>query len=578
VDVAVRSATPFAVYVSDASTGMVQRFDEVTNPQVHTYQSQWGSAGSANSQFAGVQGAVVDLSGNIYVTDTGNNRVQKFDQFNNRIEEFDTNGNYLGQFGSGGSGNGQVSGPHGIATLGDLIYVADSGNNRIQLFTTGGTYETQFGSAGTGTNQFELPVGISADANRGELFISDHLNNRVQVYSIVHAQYVASLTSAAGFNFNGPYFVSTDQRGDVYVADENNERIAEFDVNLTRSTAFGSAGSGNGQFTEPTDAVVSPTSRQIDVVDAGNFRIQRFGSPWPKNDTVGIYRSSTKTFYLRNENSTGPANIAVYMPYALAADLPIVGVWEGNGVDTVGLYRPSKARYLLQDANVPESAPDIVFTLGLAGDTPIAGDWNGQGSDGAGIFRPSNGILYLKNSLSTGVADDNLVLGIPGDIGIAGDWNGDGQDSPGVYRPSQQRFYVTNKVTNGVVYSDASAVLGISGDVPFTGDWVAQGYSGIGVFRPSNGKTYEKNAISPGPADNNFIYGIAGDVPVAGRWVASSALFSAPAPHVSLGIRGPAPHPATGHGGAPIALAGGHPARKPTPPPAATPARRSGRQ
>jgi hypothetical protein len=380
------------------------------------------------------------------------------------------------------------------------------------------------------------------DSALRDLFISDYSNNRVQVLSPA-GTFLTTLTSAVDLSLSYPTGISTDQRGDVYVADSGNNRIVEFDVNLTRTTAFGSFGTGNGQFNGATDVAVSPINGQIYVVDNGNYRVQRFGSPWPKHDTVGIYRPSAKTFYLRNENSTGPADISVYMPYALAGDLPIVGDWTGDGVDTVGLYRPSKARFLLQLTNTQESAPDIVFTLGIAGDTPIAGDWNGQGADGAGIFRPSNGILYLKNSLSTGVADYNLVLGVPGDKGIAGDWNGDGQDSLGVYRPSNERFYVTNKVTNGIVTSDHSAVLGISGDVPFTGDWVAQGSAGIGVFRPTNGITYEKNVISTGPADNNFVYGIAGDYPVAGQWVAPSAPFYAPAPHVSLGTRASAPQP-----------------------------------
>jgi hypothetical protein len=148
-------------------------------------------------------------------------------------------------------------------------------------------------------------------------------------------------------------------------------------------------------------------------------------------------------------------------------------------------------------------------------------------------------------TFTTGVADYNLVLGKPGDMGISGDWNGDGQDSPGVYQASNERFYVTNKVTNGVVTSDHSAVLGISGDVPFTGDWIGQGFSGIGVFRPTSGVTYEKNTIVTGPADNNFIYGIAGDIPVAGQWVEPTVPFSAPPPHVSLGVSGNAPHPAS---------------------------------
>ncbi len=581
-DVAVRDVPnqPIQVYVSDQSEGVVQRFDQVLDPQLHTYQAQWGGSGIGSGQFSFPAGIVVDNASNVYVADSLNNRIEKFDPFGNfllafgtsgsgqlsdpfglamsldgttlyvadkydeRVAEFTTAGAYIGQIGTGssGTGNGEFNYPAGVATDGSFIYVTDSLNNRVQVFDTSGTYQYQFGSFGSNPPQFKGPSGIAVDIARQELFIADYGNNRVQVYT-TGGQFVFSLTSTGVGSFNLPAGVSTDQRGDVYIADSTHDQIVEYDVNTTRVTAFGTNGVGNGQFGDPFAVAVSPTSGQLYIADSSNNRVQRFGSPWPKNDTVGIYRPSAKTFYLRNSNSTGPADISVYMPYALAGDIPVVGDWEGDGVDTVGLYRPSKARFLLQDANMQESAPDYVFTLGIAGDTPIVGDWNGAGSDGAGIFRPSNGILYLKNSLSTGVADYNLVLGKPGDVGISGDWNGDGQDSPGVYRPSNQRFYVTNKVTDGVVFSDASAILGISGDVPFTGDWVAQGSSGIGVFRPTNGVTYEKNTIVTGPADNNFVYGVAGDVPVAGQWVAPSVPFSVPAPHVSLGVRGGASHP-----------------------------------
>jgi hypothetical protein len=55
--------------------------------------------------------------------------------------------------------------------------------------------------------------------------------------------------------------------------------------------------------------------------------------------------------------------------------------------------------------------------------------------------------VYLRNALSTGVADDEFFFGDPGDQVIAGDWDGDGDDTVGVYRPSTGRLYITG--TNG---------------------------------------------------------------------------------------------------------------------------------
>lgn len=69
--------------------------------------------------------AAIDGSGNVYVADSDNDRVQKFD----------SSGTYLSQWGSSGSGDGQFDDPSGIAVDGSSVYVADSGNNRVQVFS-----------------------------------------------------------------------------------------------------------------------------------------------------------------------------------------------------------------------------------------------------------------------------------------------------------------------------------------------------------------------------------------------------------------------------------------------------------
>jgi DNA-binding beta-propeller fold protein YncE len=112
------------VYVLDKGNTLIQVFTSAG-----TFVTQWGSVGTGNGQFNFAvtfpQGLAVDASGNVFVTDTGNNRIQKFS----------ATGTYLTQFGTSGSGNGQMSNPSGVAvdSLGD-VYVADAGNSRVQLF------------------------------------------------------------------------------------------------------------------------------------------------------------------------------------------------------------------------------------------------------------------------------------------------------------------------------------------------------------------------------------------------------------------------------------------------------------
>jgi len=247
-----------------------------------------------------------------------------------------------------------------------------------------------------------------------------------------------------------------------------------------------------------------------------------------KPDTIGVFRPSTATFYLRGSNTQGFADLTVQ--YGNSNSYPVVGDWTGGGVSTIGVFDPTNGQFQLRNSNTPGVA-DETFVLGIAGDQPFAGRWQaGAAHDGVGVFRPSNGLIYLKNDLGSGFADYTMVLGIPGDVGVAGDWDGNGVSSPGVFRPNIVTFYLSDQVVNGSVFGDHAVTLGYPGDTPFAGDWIGQGHAGIGVFRPTNGLLYLKNDLSSGFADVNIVYGIPNDIPVAGHW----GISSAPTPHNSV--------------------------------------------
>ena len=101
----------------------------------YSYSTQWGTQGAGNGQLQSPRGVAVDEAGNVYVADTDNNRIQKFDSA----------GNYLTKWGSAGTGEGKFQNPVGIAAdqLG-LVYITDAGNNRIQVFNSYGTYIAQW--------------------------------------------------------------------------------------------------------------------------------------------------------------------------------------------------------------------------------------------------------------------------------------------------------------------------------------------------------------------------------------------------------------------------------------------------
>ena len=112
------------------------------------YLTQWGTYGAGDGQFDGPGGMAVDASGNVYVADYGNHRVQKFT----------STGAYVAQWGTHGSGNGQFNGPEGVAVdAGGNVYVADFGNNRIQKFTGTGSTSPSGARSAQGPDSSTVP-------------------------------------------------------------------------------------------------------------------------------------------------------------------------------------------------------------------------------------------------------------------------------------------------------------------------------------------------------------------------------------------------------------------------------------
>ena len=179
-----------------------------------------------------------------------------------------------------------------------------------------------------------------------------------------------------------------------------------------------------------------------------------FGNPgdvalmgdWDGNGiaTPGLYRRSDGYVYLRNSNSQGLADVKFY--FGNPGDIPIAGDFNGDGKDTVSIYRPANQTiYVINQLGSNDAGlgvADYSFMFGNPGDVPFVGDFDGNGVDSIGLYRQSSGFVYFRNSLSTGNADLEFFYGNPGDVILAGDWDGDGDDTVAVYRPSDGRVYV----------------------------------------------------------------------------------------------------------------------------------------
>jgi hypothetical protein len=177
-------------------------------------------------------------------------------------------------------------------------------------------------------------------------------------------------------------------------------------------------------------------------------------------DTPGLYRRSDGYVYLRNSNTEGVADIRFF--FGNPDDLPLAGDFDGDECDTVSIFRPSESRvYVMNELGSDDGglgAADFSFVFGDPGDKPFAGDFDGDGIDTIGLHRESTGLVYFRNTLSTGIADSQFIYGDPGDVIAAGDWNGDGIDTVAAYRPSNQTLYL--KLTNSQGPADVSIATG----------------------------------------------------------------------------------------------------------------------
>jgi VCBS repeat-containing protein len=250
------------VYVADRDNNRIQKFSSSG-----TFLADLGTSGSGAGQFSGPRGVAVEASGDFYVADTGNQRIQKFS----------SSGTFLIEWGTSGSAAGQFSGPQGVVVdASGNVYVTDNGNNRVQKFNNTGTFITQWGSAGSGDGQLSFPVGVAVDSS-GNVYVADTGNHRIQKFSSTGTFLTKWGSNGSGDGqFLSPRGVAVGASDSAYVVDSDNHRMQKFSSSGTFLTKWGSNGNGDGQFSSPRGVAVD-SSDNIYVTDTGNNRVQKFG-------------------------------------------------------------------------------------------------------------------------------------------------------------------------------------------------------------------------------------------------------------------------------------------------------------
>ncbi len=262
-------------YVVDSDNHRIQKFS--ANGE---FLLAWGARSPDNSAPPGTfnqpWGIAVDPAGNVYVADTWNHRIQKFD----------ANGKFLTMWGTNGDTRGvaQVDpllfyGPRAIAidAQGNLL-VTDTGNKRVLKFSPDGAPLAQYGGVGAENGKFLEPVGIALDA-QGNIFVADTWNLRIQKFD-ANFNFVAQWTVSAWESqsvVNKPY-LAVDAAGNVLATDPEMSRVLKFSNDGKLLAVFGMRGADLSSFNLPT-GLAFDAQGDLYVADSGNHRVMVFSKP-----------------------------------------------------------------------------------------------------------------------------------------------------------------------------------------------------------------------------------------------------------------------------------------------------------
>lgn len=530
-----------------------------------------GVSGNGNGQFNSPRDVAVDTSGNVYVVDFNNHRVQKFDSSGSFVWWLGYDGSTVGTHTSGagaqGSAEGRFDNPTGVAIdSSGNIYVVDADNNRIQKFNSSGTFVSAVGSAGSGNGQFNAPRDIDFDAS-GNYYVTDLNNHRVQKFDSSDAfvwwlgydgSTIGTHVSGAGVagagdgQLSGPYGIDIDGSGNIFVSQINSERFTKFNssgtfvlkrTNASSSDQVGIAvdslgniwvadlwtsayahiliwnsaatdvvrvfgpSYGTGSYMLNGDSngyngVATDSSGNIYAVDTTNNRVKKFDSSGVFQWWLG-YNGSTTGTHTTGAAVSGNAAGRFNEPYGIAID------------SSDNIYVTEVANHRVQKF---DSSGNFIWWLGYDGSTygtHVSGTPT-LSVENAGLARPygialdSSGNIYVTESYFNGAiyrndykkfdSSGNFLL----KVGSAGSGNGQFGNNyvKGIDVDDSGNVYVADGANHRIQKFDSDGVF--QWWLGYDGSTIGTHTSGTGVSGTADGRFNSPVAVAVDSTGNIY--------------------------------------------------------------------------
>jgi DNA-binding beta-propeller fold protein YncE len=398
---AVAVAPDGTVYVGDQGSHVIHVFNADG-----TFRREIGRPGTKSGQITAVGALAVARDGSLLVAD-GRNRIMRFAADGRLLAEWGRTGSSTGEFRFGGGRGNDAGAGGGLAVSGDHVFVADSGNDRIQRFDLSGGHGATIVPAG----RLRYPKGVAARGHR--LFVADNQHHRVLVMDDGGRllRTIRTTRRSGRRTLSHPYGVTVGPRGRVFVADNLNHRVVRFSTRPTYpyKGRWGGFGTQAGRLAYPRAVATGPRGL-VYVANTGNDRVDVFDRGGRLLRSIGRSGRAAGQFNTPLGAAADPAGYRAVTDaingriQLLAPDGTVAAVWGSPNPGPTILQRPTAMVFDgAGNAYVLDRRRGRVYVFSRTRGVPMRsigrpGSGPGELNDPSAIAMDAAGTMYIADT------------------------------------------------------------------------------------------------------------------------------------------------------------------------------------